>query len=490
MRRAAIYCGMMLVVLLVCSALRSSQAQERQFRADLSGAQEVPPNGSEATGEFEATLNEAQTQLTFELDVSNFTNTFTAAHIHRAPADVNGPVVLPLDGGQFPHFTGVWALTAQDVTDLLAGNLYVNVHSTVFPGGEIRGQIGAVASCDLEVGDVVTAPGEIVTVPITINQAPNAVDALGLNLTFDPAILQFVSSTRGALVQNWTQFDVANPQSGSLTIGGFTTEGAIQAGASGTLIELQFQVVCTNCGAATFTELVPINLVDDIATWNACAGDVAVVFCVEGQGLNVGDASGSGDAIVSIPVTIAEQGALNTVDALGFDLAFDPDVLQYTGSFTRGPLVANWTQFGANVVEPGKLRVAGFTTEDAIQAGESGTLVELQFQVVCSDCEQGETEDLFVVALFDDLVGWPACPGIFTFGCPNCGDTDLNNAITPNDALQAFQHFLQLIVLEGCPLEQTDVDGNGSITPADALEIFKKFLQLPSVIDDNPACSF
>jgi hypothetical protein len=44
--------------------------------------------------------------------------------------------------------------------------------------------------------------------------------------------------------------------------------------------------------------------------------------------------------MVSIPVTI--QGALNDADALGFDLLYDPQVLQFTGMLTREPLVANW----------------------------------------------------------------------------------------------------------------------------------------------------
>lgn len=63
---------------------------------------------------------------------------------------------------------------------------------------------------------------------------------------------------------------------------------------------------------------------------------------------------------------------------------------------------------------------------------------------------------------------------------------DLSAHITPADALLAFRHFLQFLVLEGCMLDQADIDGNGEVTSADALEIFKEFLHKPNTID--PAC--
>src|SRR5207245_2428523 len=63
----------------------------------------------------------------------------TAAHIHRAPPGVAGPIIVPLPLGSFTGFAAI--LSTADVANLLAGNLYVNVHSAAFPGGEIRGQL-------------------------------------------------------------------------------------------------------------------------------------------------------------------------------------------------------------------------------------------------------------------------------------------------------------------------------------------------------------
>jgi hypothetical protein len=108
------------------------------FSFPLEEGQEVPPTGSLATGACDAALNDAETELTTACfhDVAGV----TAAHIHNAPAGVNGGIVFPFTSPVSP-FLESWALGAADVTELKAGNLYVNVHSNNFPGGEIRGQM-------------------------------------------------------------------------------------------------------------------------------------------------------------------------------------------------------------------------------------------------------------------------------------------------------------------------------------------------------------
>ena len=62
----------------------------------------------------------------------------TAAHIHKAPAGTNGPVVFTVPTGSPVDTTVLFDLVA--ILDLTGGNFYLNVHSEVFPGGEIRGQ--------------------------------------------------------------------------------------------------------------------------------------------------------------------------------------------------------------------------------------------------------------------------------------------------------------------------------------------------------------
>jgi hypothetical protein len=67
----------------------------------------------------------------------------TAAHIHEGGPGVNGPAVITLNRKSDHQWTiPVGAkLTAEQVTALKAGTLYVNVHSDAHKGGAIRGQL-------------------------------------------------------------------------------------------------------------------------------------------------------------------------------------------------------------------------------------------------------------------------------------------------------------------------------------------------------------
>jgi len=137
------------------------QATTSRYEARLSGANEVPPVTTTATGTFTATLDEAAGTLTWTLSVPAITNA-TAAHIHTGAAGANGGVVLllfaaptgspastvnvsgtaraaDLSGSLAGNFAGL-------VTALKAGTLYVNVHTSANAGGEIRAQVTAAAA--------------------------------------------------------------------------------------------------------------------------------------------------------------------------------------------------------------------------------------------------------------------------------------------------------------------------------------------------------
>jgi hypothetical protein len=64
----------------------------------------------------------------------------TAAHIHTGAVGVNGPITIPLEPFG-TTMTGSAAVTPAMVADLEGGLWYINVHSTVYPDGEIRGQL-------------------------------------------------------------------------------------------------------------------------------------------------------------------------------------------------------------------------------------------------------------------------------------------------------------------------------------------------------------
>jgi hypothetical protein len=115
------------------------------WSTSLAGTDEVPPTASPATGSFSATLGSGQ--ITYALTWSNLLEPVTAAHIHQAPAGVNGPIVIPLSValGTTSGSTNETISVAQSLIDQISANpsgFYVNVHSSIFPGGEIRGQLG------------------------------------------------------------------------------------------------------------------------------------------------------------------------------------------------------------------------------------------------------------------------------------------------------------------------------------------------------------
>ncbi len=117
------------------------------FAATINGAQENPPVTTEAAGAGTFTLNASATELSYNVGYVNLSSAFRAAHFHNAGAGKNGGVVraIPFTGttasGAWKSTDTTQALTPDLVVELLASQIYVNVHSDNFPGGEIRGQV-------------------------------------------------------------------------------------------------------------------------------------------------------------------------------------------------------------------------------------------------------------------------------------------------------------------------------------------------------------
>lgn len=115
-----------------------ASAGGQPFHTVLSGANEVGGGDPDGTGTASVTINRGLDEICWTVTAENI-STVVGAHIHRAPAGVNGPVVVPIT-------VGSGCTTADgDLVKAIAKNpenYYVNVHSTEFPGGAIRGQLG------------------------------------------------------------------------------------------------------------------------------------------------------------------------------------------------------------------------------------------------------------------------------------------------------------------------------------------------------------
>jgi CHRD domain len=150
----------------------TSTALAQTVHADLHGFQEVPAVTTFATGTFRAKLDSAGRSIFYELDFGNLQGTVTQAHIHLGQFSVNGGIAVWLCGTGTGNLAGppgtpvcpaggglvngtitpanvvgpaAQLLGAQEFDKLMeairAGVTYANVHSSLVPGGEIRGQI-------------------------------------------------------------------------------------------------------------------------------------------------------------------------------------------------------------------------------------------------------------------------------------------------------------------------------------------------------------
>jgi hypothetical protein len=106
----------------------------------LSGANEVPPVATSASGTATVTIRPDHT-VSVQESVTGMKA--TASHIHQGAPGTNGPVIVPFVKTGDNTFASAEnaKLTDAQYEAFKAGNLYVNVHSAAHPGGEIRAQL-------------------------------------------------------------------------------------------------------------------------------------------------------------------------------------------------------------------------------------------------------------------------------------------------------------------------------------------------------------
>ncbi len=135
-----------------------AKADQLNFNASLKGRNEVPAVDSKGAGQVSVKISKDETSLSYKITAANLENVIQA-HFHLAPAGSNGGVVAFLHGpiaqpsGPQNGVLAEGTITAASVIGALAGdfealvqairegNIYVNVHTTANPSGELRGQL-------------------------------------------------------------------------------------------------------------------------------------------------------------------------------------------------------------------------------------------------------------------------------------------------------------------------------------------------------------
>lgn len=144
--------GIVIASLAAAALTGNASAALFTYNFTLDGLQEVPPNASPALGTAVVTLDTDTNFLTWDVSFSGLTAPMTAAHFHSpAPPGVNAGVALGIAGagGTAGNIVGSANISAAFEQHILDGLAYINIHTSTFPGGEIRGQVvptpGAIA---------------------------------------------------------------------------------------------------------------------------------------------------------------------------------------------------------------------------------------------------------------------------------------------------------------------------------------------------------
>ena len=143
------------------TSVRVSLSTDVLLQAALSQANEVPPSGSPGNGGVLMVYNPVLGNFDMRVGLNGIAPaSITAMHIHSAAAGVNGPIIVnldPLAPWQTVGASAIKIITAAtfppaSLTALNAGNTYVNVHTSTYAAGAVRGQLAIVVPANSATG--------------------------------------------------------------------------------------------------------------------------------------------------------------------------------------------------------------------------------------------------------------------------------------------------------------------------------------------------
>ena len=136
--------GCIAMVVATLSHATASHTETNKLFSLLSGGQEAPgPGDANATGAGLANLRPGANQVCVAIRFARIDGTPNGMHIHEGPRGVPGPIVVDLTGALSSGGLTCATATAELISEIKANpeDFYLNVHSTTFPDGAIRGQL-------------------------------------------------------------------------------------------------------------------------------------------------------------------------------------------------------------------------------------------------------------------------------------------------------------------------------------------------------------
>lgn len=247
-------------------------AQSQQLSAILRGSNEVPPNESAAVGI--AAIEIDGNAVSYAILVNGLTGPVTAAHIHEAPAGQNGNPVITFN----PPLFGSVTVADQALLDRIRvnpSNFYVNVHTSQFAGGEIRGALSSESAAH---------PGH------TVSYLPIAGKTPGQGGTFFVTDVRMVNST-GRVANVMIEFFELN--AAGVAEASAETTVVIGPAEQAILNDVADALGVSTLGALRITSDVPVVTIARIINDQRASGGGTAGFAFEGRSLAEASTAGT-----------------------------------------------------------------------------------------------------------------------------------------------------------------------------------------------------